>query len=194
MKQLIISAALLLLPLTAGAATYSWTDARGTMHFTDDIGAVPKQHRARALRQAAGEMASTPAAPAEPATPAAAAPDAKPKEPVAPKGASVTPAAPEGPATVESAVTPATRFGDRTAAEWQTEFRALRQKLTQIEQQQEQLRKDGGDGKTLLTRQKIDEINTRNKQLYEEYEATRLRFNQLVEQANKVGLPPEFGQ
>ena len=91
-------------------------------------------------------------------------------------------------------VTPATRFGDRSAAEWQAEFRGLRQKLTQIEQQQEQLRKDGGDGKTLLTRQKIEEINTRNKQLFDEYEATRLRFNQLVEQANKVGLPPEYGQ
>ena len=186
MKQLIFSAALLLLlPLTTGAATYSWTDARGTMHFTDDIGTVPKQHRAKALRQAAGESAP-PAA--------VTAPDAEPTEPAAPQGTSVPPAAPQGTVTAEPVVTPATRFGDRTAAEWQTEFRGLRQKLTQIQQQQEQLRKDGGNGKTLLTRQKIDEINTRNKQLYEEYEATRLRFNQLVEQANKVGLPPEFGQ
>lgn len=189
MKQLMVTAALLLLPLSAGATTYSWTDARGTMHFTDDIGAVPKQHRARALRQAAGESAP----PAAVTTP-----DAKPTESaapaVAPTGASVPPTAPQGTTAAEPVVTPATRFGDRTAAEWQTEFRDLRQKLTQIQQQQEQLRKDGGDGKTLLTRQKIDEINTRNKQLYEEYETTRLRFNQLIEQANKVGLPPEYGQ
>lgn len=189
MKPLILIAVWLLLPLSAGAATYSWTDRSGTVHFTDDIGAVPKQHRARALRQAAGEMPPPPAAPeakpAESAAPAAAARPSSPIQPVAPQA--TTPAA-------DPAVTPATRFGERTAAEWQAEFRGLRQKLTQIEQQQEQLRKDGGDGKTLLTRQKIDEINTRNKQLFDEYETTRLRFNQLVEQANKVGLPPEYGQ
>ncbi len=187
MKQLILIATLLLLPCLAEAAAYSWTDPSGTMHFTDDLGSVPKKYRARAVRQAAGEDAMLPAPLPVPAvkTPEAAAPATVPSQPVAQQ---TTPPA------AEPVVTPATRFGDRTAAEWQTEFRGLRQKLTQIQQQQEQLRNDGGDGKTLLTRQKIDEINTRNKQLYEEYETTRLRFNQLVEQANKVGLPPEYGQ
>lgn len=188
MKPLILIAVLLLLPLSAGATTYSWTDRSGTVHFTDDLGSVPKQHRAKAVRQAAGEVTQPPAAPT--------APESKPAETAAPEAAVTTiPAAPQGTApAAEALVTPATRFGDRTAAAWQSEFRGLRQKLSQIEQQQEQLRKDGGDGKKLLSRQQIDEINSRNKQLYAEYEATRLRFNQLVEQANKVGLPPEYGQ
>jgi len=58
----------------------------------------------------------------------------------------------------------------------------------------ETLKREGGDGKTMLTSSKIAELNARNKQLNQEYEALRLRFNALVEQANKVGLPSEFGQ
>lgn len=182
MKQLIIIAALLLLPLTTGAATYSWTDVNGTMHFTDEIGSVPKKYRAKALRQADTD---TPAA----AAPAPTAPQQTAPAAAGPKTESAAP-----PAAANGAVRPETRFGDRTAAQWQVEIRGLRTKLKGIEQQQEQLRKDGGDGKKLLSRQQINEINSRNKQLYEEYEATRLRFNQLVEEVNKVGLPPEYGQ
>ncbi len=185
---------LLLTPLSAGAATYSWTDASGTMNFTDDLGAVPAKYRTKALKQAAGEdtvpevmppakVAETKAAPAaaaKPGTPAAApAPDTKPGAPAAP---------------VESKVTAATRFGDRTAGEWQAEFRDLWGQIKVIQQQQEGLKREGGDGKTMLTSSKIAELNARNKQLNQEYEAVRLRINSLVEQANKVGLPPEFGQ
>jgi len=175
MKQLIIVAALLLLPLAVGAATYSWTDVHGTMHFTDDIGTVPKKYRAKALLRADND---TPTAPV----------------PTAPTTAGTKQESGAPPAVANGAVSPATRFGDRTAAQWQAEIRGLRTKLKGIEQQQEQLREEGGNGKILLTRQKIDEINSRSKQLYNEYEATRLRLNQLVEQANKVGLPSEYGQ
>ncbi|MDD2501903.1 MAG: hypothetical protein PHN92_13930 [Geobacter sp.] len=179
MKQLVLILSVLLLPVTSGAASYSWTDPAGTMHFTDDLGSVPQKYRAKALRQAASEPATAPA-PSSPQQPAPAASTAKPEPPAT--------------AAANGVAGPETRFGDRTAVQWQAEFRGFRAKLKQIEQQQEQLRKDGGDGKKLLSRQQIDKINTRNKQLYEEYETTRLQFNQLVEQANKVGLPPEYGQ
>jgi len=182
MKRLIVLL-LVLLPLPVSAEIYSWTDANGTVHFIEDVGRVPKKYRAKALRQTSGAEMPAPAAAAETSLPK-----------VAPTAERVQPEASQGTAAPAAGVTPATRFGSRSAAEWQAEFRSLRQKLAQIEQQQEQLRNDGGDGRKALSRQQVEEINARNKHLYGEYEATRLRFNQLVEQANQVGLPPEFSQ
>lgn len=183
MKHLVLITVLLVLPAVSGAASYSWTDPSGTMHFTDDLGSVPPKYRAKALRQAAGEEA-IPAAQAvkvkNEAKPAAA--------PAAPAGS----VSQTGPA--QGATTPSTRFGDRTAAEWQQQFQALRGQLKKIEQEMEQLKQDGGDGKRMLGREKIAELNTRSRQLNQEYEKTRVQLNQLVEQANKVGLPPEYGQ
>jgi hypothetical protein len=178
---------LLLTPLSAGAATYSWTDASGTMNFTDDIGAVPAKYRKKALQKAAGEDLIAPEV-----KPAAGAGETKKTAPAAtpvPVAKSGAPVAP-----VDVKVTAATRFGERTAGEWQAEFKSLRGQLKSIEQQVETLKREGGDGKTMLTSSKIAELNARNKQLNQEYEAVRMRFNALVEQANKVGLPPEFGQ
>jgi len=179
MKQLVLLL-VLALPLQVSAEIYSWTDAAGTVHFTEDLGNVPKKFRTKALRQASGEDLTAPAAaseaPLQEGVPA--------KQPAAAQGAGAT----------DTESSPVTRYADRSAADWQTEFRSLRQKLAQIEQQQEQLRKEGGDGTKLLSRQQVEDINTRNKQLYDEYEATRLRFNQLVERANQAGLPAEFSQ
>jgi hypothetical protein len=185
---------MLLTPLSTWAATYSWTDASGTINFTDDLGAVPAKYRKKALQKAAGEEmvpeAKPPAAAAETKTTPPA--PAKPGTPAAAPAAVAKPDAPTAPA--DSKVTAATRFGERTAGEWQAEFRNLRGQIKEIEQQVETLKREGGDGKTMLTSSKIAELNARNKQLNQEYEALRLRFNALVEQANKVGLPSEFGQ
>ena len=183
MKRLML-VLVLALPLQVSAEIYSWTDAAGTVHFTEDLGSVPKNYRAKALRQASGEDVTVPAA-----VPEASSPDGAPTAERTHSEVSQDAAAPAAPGA-----TSATRFGGRSAAEWQAEFRSLRHKLAQIEQQQEQLRKEGGDGTKALSRQQIEEINARNKQLYDEYETTRLRFNQLVEQANQAGLPPEFSQ
>ena len=176
---------LLLMPVAVGAASYSWTDANGTLHFTDDLGSVPKQHRKKALQRAAGDDAAA-AAPVENS-------GKPPAANVSPKEAQ--PALQAAPVPAPTAqVTPATRFGDRSAAEWQAQFKAMRAELASIDQQRAALRQESGEGKVMLSSQKIAELNVRNKKLNEEYEALRLRFNQLVEQANKVGLPPEFGQ
>lgn len=184
MKHLVLIAVLLALPAVSGAASYSWTDPSGTMHFTDDLGSVPSKYRAKALRQAAGEEAI---------------PDTKPavaKNESKPPAASA--AAPAGPASqtgsAQGAATPSTKFGDRTAGEWQTEFRTVRSEFKTIEQAREALKRKTGDFRMLKTSQQTTDYNVRNKQLNDEYEAARQRFNQLVEQANKAGLPPEFSQ
>jgi hypothetical protein len=183
MTRLIMLLLVLTLPLQVSAEIYSWTDAAGTVHFTEDLGRVPKKYRATALRRASGEDLTAPAA-----APVASLPEG------VPAAERTQPEVTHGAAAPAPGVTPATRYGSRSAAEWQTEFRALRQKLTQIEQQQEQLQKEGGDGTKALSSQQIADLNLRSKQLHDEFEATRLRFNQLVEQANQAGLPPEFSQ
>jgi hypothetical protein len=47
MKKLLV-AMLLLYPLSALAVTYEWTDDRGTVNFTEDLGKVPKKYRKKA--------------------------------------------------------------------------------------------------------------------------------------------------
>lgn len=184
MKHLVLLLFVLVLPVTAGAASYSWTDPAGTVHFTDDIGSVPAKYRAKALRQAAGEDT------VPDAQPAAVKNGAK-----ASTGSAAVPAGPDAQTgSAQGAVTPSTRFGNRTAAEWQQQFQALRGQLKTIEQGMEQLKQEGGDGKRMLGREKIAEINARSRQLNQEYDKVRLQINQLVEDANKVGLPPEYGQ
>jgi hypothetical protein len=185
MKQLFAMVLLALLPLPAGAATYSWTDTAGTVHFTDDPGTVPAKFRKKAKRYDSEPIPQSLLIPDQTAQ------DNKPEPAVVQPQISAT----AQPSAVPSAtVTQSTRLGERTAEEWQTEFRALRKQIATIEQQLEQVKREGEDGKSMLTRQRIDELNARNKKLYGEHETLRLRFNRLVEEANAVGLPPEFAQ
>jgi hypothetical protein len=44
MKKLLV-VMLLLYPMSALAQTYEWTDERGTVSFTEDLGKVPKKYR-----------------------------------------------------------------------------------------------------------------------------------------------------
>lgn len=184
MRRLIVLL-LVLLPLPVCAEIYSWTDAAGTVHFTEDIGSIPKKYRAQAVRKAAGEKSLPIPQPAgeavvsKPPLPAAAAP-----------GAASGPQA----APTDTPAGPATSFGGRSAAEWQQEFRALRSEMQKLEEGLEEVKRDGGDGKKFLTPQQIVELNSRNKKLYGQHEALRLRYNKLVEQANQAGLPAEFAQ
>ena len=182
MKRL-LAVLMLVMPLTAEAATWSWTDASGTMHFTDDPGSIPIKFRKKARLYDADA-----ALPAD--APAVRKADEGKDAPTAARPAPAEAAPPAAPPAAGASA----RYGDRTAGEWQAEFRSLRQQLKSIDQQFEQGRREGGDGKTFLSREKIDELNTRNKKLNEEYEAVRQRFNRLAEQANKAGLPPEFAQ
>jgi len=181
MKHLLM-VILLILPLSAGAATYSWTDASGTMNFTDDLGVVPKQFRKK-VKILDNDIS-------EPQTAAPPHPVKREEKPTpADTNASDKPPVPTSPAAGGTK-----RYGDRTADEWQTEFRRLRAQLEALDKQLEELKTETGNGQKLLTRGQITDINARNKQLYQERESARVRFNQLVEQANKAGLPSEFSQ
>lgn len=66
MKKLLILL-LLLYPLSALAETYEWTDQEGTVHFTEDLGQVPKKFRKKAKRLGSEEAAPASSATGEPA-------------------------------------------------------------------------------------------------------------------------------
>jgi len=68
MKKLLL-VLLLLYPLSAAAETYQWTDERGTVNFSEDLGKVPKKFRKKAKK-----LGSEDAAPATTAAEPAAAP------------------------------------------------------------------------------------------------------------------------
>ncbi len=179
----------------AEAATYSWTDSSGTVNFTDDPGSIPAQYRKKAIQQATEEDFSDQA-------PAITSPPSQPDTKTAvPENKNVNINSNTSPKVQQQSVltenkkiSPSTRFGERTAEEWQSKFRALRAELASIEQKQKELRLEAGDGKKFLTKAQANDINARNKQLIEAFETARLSFNSLVEEANKVGLPPEFAQ
>lgn len=181
MKSLLLLATLLVFPLAATAATYSWTDPSGNMHFTDDIGSVPVKYRAKALKKAAAEEGkfSSPV------------PD-KAEDNTSTKESTKTENAIKESSSVPQGATGETRFGAHKAREWQEMLRSKRAELTLLEKKFEELRQETGNGKKMLTTQQINDINSRNKILNTEYEAARLRYNELVDQANKAGLPSEF--
>ncbi len=180
MKSLLLLVALFVVPLPASAATYSWTDPSGNMHFTDDIGSVPAKYRAKAIKKAAMEEreSSSPA-------PDKTVPNQDTTESLKTNSTKET-------ATPPQSDSGETRFGDRTANEWQQLLRSKRAELTLLEQKFEELKQETGNGKKMLTTQQINDINLRSKSLNIEYEAARLAYNELVDQASKAGLPSRF--
>lgn len=58
MKKLLVLL-FLFCPFTAGAVTYQWTDSRGTINFTEDLGKVPKKYRKK-VKVLGAEESGTP--------------------------------------------------------------------------------------------------------------------------------------
>lgn len=83
-------------------------------------------------------------------------------------------------------------FGGRPLGEWRQMFNGLEAQLQQVDNALAEVKKQGGDGKTALTREQISTINAKNRQLFEQREQIRLRYNSLVDEANKAGLTAEL--
>lgn len=183
MTRLIVLLLVLTLPLTAVAEIYSWTDASGTVHFTEDLSQVPKPYRKKltvrddSLQPVATEsVASAPAVKQQASKPATAA-----------AGAAAAP----GPA-VEKTVD--NLYGGKSAAAWQAEFKEKRAALQTVDDQIKQLQADMQMTKNVTSADKIAELNARRAALSRQYEAAAASLNQLVEQANQAGLPPAFAR
>lgn len=147
---------------TVGADTYSWTDDQGTIHFSEDRGAVPQKYRKKARKVAAESPEE------EKTIPAAAA-----------KAPAVVPPA-TGRADQSAA---ADIYGGKTFAQWEKSLRereeamaAVRQEIDTIDGQLRQ-----GALSTSPLWDKRNDLAARFKEMKSEYQ-------QLVESARKAGL------
>ncbi len=179
MKRLIML--LVLLPLPVCAEMYSWTDAAGTAHFTDDLGAVPARYRKKAVLRDETQL-----------------PD--PDAPAADRGATVAPA-PHKLTVIPPAATRGgtptsgkVLYGGKSALAWQTEFRQRRGAVQELERQIRQLKATVTSSTEVVSSAQIADLNVRRADLAQQYEAAARELNQLVERANRAGLPSEYAQ
>jgi hypothetical protein len=149
---------------SAVAQTYSWTDEKGTMHFTEDPGSVPRQYREKALR------VDLPDSPREEIPPS---PD-------------TTPAVPDvSPATSSAGDAPALYAG-KTYDQWEKELRDREAAMTAVLKRINRL-----DSLMNKPDVKADEgVKLMNERLSLQEQFTRLKneYNQMVEAARKGGL------
>lgn len=173
---------MLALPLTAVAEIYSWTDASGTVHFTEDLSQVPKQYRKK-LKVRDDSL--------QPVAPVPAVPEPAEKRPATPPAAATTNAATPGSAAGKAADS---LYGGKSAAVWQAEFREKRAAVQAVDNQIKQLKAEMQRANNVAGAEKIAELNARSVELAQKYEAAAASLNRLVEKANQAGLPPEFSQ
>lgn len=179
MTRLIVLLLVLAQPLPVLAEIYSWTDAQGTIHFTEDISSVPKQYRKKLRVRDGGAV-----------PPAITEPLPSPRSDTAAKPAAMAGGETSAPAGKAAHGT----YGGRSAAAWQAEFREKRAALQTVDDQIKQLQADMQRTKNVTSAEKIAELNARRAALSRQYEAAAASLNRLVEQANQAGLPPEFAQ
>lgn len=179
--KLLIGLLLLALPLQVSAEVYSWTDAKGTVHFTEDIAKVPRQYRKK-LAVRGEDLQSAPL-------------EAAPRQEAVNTG-EVSPAAPAVVAEKPGAGTSETTasYAGRSASSWQAAFREKRAAVQAIDDQIRQLQTEMTSPTSLITPAKAAELNARRTELMRQYESAAASLNQLVDQANKAGLPPEFSR
>jgi hypothetical protein len=167
MRFYVIFASILALSFsTAHAATYSWTDEHGTVHFTEDPGRVPAKFRTKALKKE-----ETESAPEEGTT----------SEPTPVK-------APE--ATLQAAPSGSDRgdgmYAGKTYEEWQKELAEREAAMTAVRKRIDEV--------AALFRSTVASKEERSN-LLEEHRALTAQFNEMkaqyyqqVEIARKAGL------
>lgn len=102
----------------AAAQVYTWTDAEGVQHYTDDRRLVPRDAKARTTEGAHVNVVSTNAEKAQPAAPSA------------PTGADVQAAAAQVQAAAAAQVQAALRNEEDT---WRRRFREARERILELE-------------------------------------------------------------
>lgn len=153
-----------LFALTASADTYSWIDTRGTAHYTDDPGSVPKRYR-KSVRKTGGD--DSPSAPTE--TP-----------PVASKAPPVTP-------VVQGGSVSDWLYAGKSYDQWKKDFEeregamnAIRKRLDEIADRVKNVAA-GKDGQLKL----LAEYNV----LFGRFKEEKRQYLEQIEIARKAGLP-----
>lgn len=150
----------------ADAETYSWTDAQGTMHFTEDLGAVPAKLRKKVKKLGGDEPASIPAAKPESQTSSAKVP-------------AVAPAGKGEPQSTEA-------YAGKTYDQWKQDLadreaamRGVRQRIDEIAGQLK------GGSVSFDSQQKLIDEHTA---LVKRFKEIRADYDRQVETIRKAGL------
>lgn len=166
---------LVLFAVPAMAETYTWTDERGTVNFTEDLGKVPKKFRKKA--RLIGEYESDAPPPME------APPEQKPAAGAEPKVAA--PASSKDPKDAQ--------YGGKDGAEWSREFSQVRNELKSSE------------GQLVDTRKRMDDTSTMSRNEYLSLQLTirnmerrvvelRKRLTDLEAAATQAEVPRDLWQ
>ena len=175
MKKLTLVLFLVLFAVPAMAETYTWTDERGTVNFTEDLGKVPKKYRKKA-RIIGGDNAEAP--------PPAEAPEQKPAAGGVPKDA----AAPVPEKDREKVL-----YGGKEGAEWSREFATVRAELKSSEDQLVDTRKRMDDTSGMSRNEYLSlQLTIRN--MERRVLELRKRLEELQRVAREGEVPPELWQ
>jgi hypothetical protein len=166
---------LLLMPLSAPGATYTWEDDQGSTNFTEDPGNIPKKYRKKARIIGGDEPA--------PATikeePTKQLPSAKPQEPA------------EGEEVVETPPPrPKQSYAGKGEDAWKAEFRQIRQEIR--EQDKELARQHAllvnPEG---IGRAEYAKLQASIKALEAKRLESQKKLDTLKAEATKAGAPPD---
>lgn len=156
---------LLLVPVPLLAETYQWTDSRGTVNFTEDLGRVPKKYR-RKVKLLGQDDAATPGAEtAETAKPVARA--------------------------IEAGTAKKVVYGDKDEKGWRSEFTQLKGDLKLAEQDLTDYRARLGDTSKMT---RTEYLNLTSSVKHQEYRVQELRkrLEGLNAAADQAGVPADL--
>jgi hypothetical protein len=166
MKKLLVML-LLLYPISAVAVTYEWTDDRGTVNFTEDLGKVPKKYRKRA-KVTGGDDTGAPQV-TESAEPA----KAKPKADEPDKAKKL--------------------YGGKEENVWRKDFLNLRLDLQHAESEASELRGRLSDT-SKMSRSEYLALQNTLKHAENRVQQLQKKQDLLRESADRLGVPAEFRQ
>jgi len=165
MKKLLVMM-LLLYPLSSSAFTYQWTDDRGTVNFTEDLGKVPKKYRKK-VKVSGGEDGA-------PQTTVI-------SEPESGKAKGATP------------LQGKKLYGGKDESGWRNEFLSTRGNLQQAESDLAELRGRLGDT-SKMSRSEYLSIQNSIKHGESRQQQLKKKLDLLQESADRIGVPDEFRQ
>ncbi|HIJ81368.1 MAG TPA: DUF4124 domain-containing protein [Desulfuromonadales bacterium] len=171
MRHIIVLITLLLIPMLAGAETYSWVDEAGSYNFTDDYSKIPKKFRNKVNRH--GDATPDPSPPPAPAVQKTSLPDKQP--------ASV-------------ATTPQDDkqlYAGKSYSAWRTEKEKKEDELKVIDQQLVQIQNQLAQTKG-ISREQIESLKLQYRDTRNRYDHEYKSYTELVETIRKAGLTVEM--
>lgn len=168
MKRLLV-ALLLVYPISAMAQTYEWTDQQGTVHFTEDLGSVPKKYRKK-VKKLGGDEGG-----------------------VSQTTTTSEPAPAKGEAKPEGADNAKKVYGGKDEAAWRNAFKAAKGDVERTESELATLRGRMRDTSS-MSRSEYIAIQNTTKHTEVRLQEMQRRLQLLQQSADRAGVPLDVRQ